>query len=72
MVSNKTWLVALREYAENLRTKTFWIGILSFPVILAVAVVVPHLLSKAKDVRRYAVRVEGDDVLLSVGEGEDQ
>jgi nitrite reductase/ring-hydroxylating ferredoxin subunit len=24
-----------------------------------------------EDVRRYAVRVEGDDVLLSVGEGDD-
>ena len=55
MVKNKTWLVALREYAENLRTKTFWIGILSFPVILIIAVVVPSLLAKAKDVRRYAV-----------------
>jgi len=55
MVENKTWLVALREYTENLRTKTFWLGILSFPVILIIAAVVPSMLAKAKDVRRYAV-----------------
>ena len=29
---NKTMLVAQREYVENLRTKTFWLGILSVPV----------------------------------------
>ncbi|HUR28467.1 MAG TPA: ABC transporter permease [Planctomycetota bacterium] len=55
MVRNKTLLVALREYAENLRTKTFWLGIMSFPVILIIGAVVPNLLAKAKDVRRYVV-----------------
>ncbi len=68
MVSKKTWLVALREYAENLRTKTFWIGILSFPVILAVAVIVPSLLAKAKDVRRYAVIDQSQWLLPAVEE----
>ena len=48
-------LVALREFLEHLRTKTFWIGILSFPVILVLSVLVPNWLSKKVDVRRYAV-----------------
>ncbi len=55
MAKNKTLLVAMREYSENLRTKTFWLGILSFPVILIIMAVVPTFLAKAKDVRRYAV-----------------
>jgi ABC-2 type transport system permease protein len=55
VASKKVGLVALREYHENLRTKTFWIGILVFPAILAIAAVVPKLLEGAKDVRRYAV-----------------
>jgi ABC-2 type transport system permease protein len=51
----KAFLVALREYVENLRTKTFWVGIAFFPFILILSVVVPKLLSDVKDVRHYAV-----------------
>ncbi|MEZ6197497.1 MAG: ABC transporter permease [Planctomycetota bacterium] len=51
----KALLVALREYVENLRTKTFWIGIAFLPIILILSVVVPKLLSDVKDVRTYAV-----------------
>jgi ABC-2 type transport system permease protein len=54
-VSSKFWLVAQREFVENLRTKAFWIGILLMPVLLVAVVVVPHLLGKAKSVRKYAV-----------------
>jgi ABC-type Na+ efflux pump permease subunit len=68
MVSNKTWLVALREYVENLRTKTFWLGILSFPVILVIAAVVPSMLAKAKDVRRYAVIDQTEWLLPAIEE----
>ena len=52
---NKAFLVALREYMENLKTKTFWIGIMIFPVILTLAFLVPYWLEKSKDVRHYAV-----------------
>ncbi|MCA8969378.1 MAG: ABC transporter permease [Planctomycetes bacterium] len=52
---NKTYMVARREFLENVRTKTFWIGILMFPVIWAVVLTVPSLLSKAKSVRKYAI-----------------
>lgn len=51
----KAGLVAQREILENVRTKTFWIGILIFPVILVVAVVVPALLEGSKSDRLYAV-----------------
>jgi ABC-type Na+ efflux pump permease subunit len=37
-MASKTILVAQREYLENLRTKTFWIGILAFPAIFAVSI----------------------------------
>jgi len=52
---SKALLVALREYIENLRTKTFWLGILSFPVILVLAVALPAWLERARSPRRYAV-----------------
>ena len=45
---NKTFLVALREYIENLRTKTFWIGILSVPIILVVTFVVMPKISSGR------------------------
>ncbi len=31
---HKTYLVAMREFMENLRTKTFWIGVLAFPLVV--------------------------------------
>ena len=52
---NKSLLVAHREYMENLRTKTFWIGIFFFPVIVIAAILVPMWMERQKDVRRYAV-----------------
>lgn len=54
-MSNKTWLVARREFIENMRTKAFWIGILAVPILIAASVIVPMWLEKAKDVRKYAV-----------------
>ena len=52
---NKSFLVAQREYMENLRTKTFWIGIFFFPVIILLSILVPMWLERAKDARKYAV-----------------
>ncbi len=52
---NKTVLVALREYLENLRTKTFWIGILAVPVILIGTIAIMVVMRDAKDARRYGV-----------------
>ncbi len=54
-MKHKTLLVARREYFENLRTKTFWIGILVVPIILTLAIAVPVWLEMAKEARSYAV-----------------
>jgi len=49
-------LVALREYAEHVRTRGFWIGLFLFPAILFLSVQVPVLLAKkASPIRHYAV-----------------
>ena len=52
---SKMGLVAQRELMENLRTRTFWIGILLFPLILILSVVVPALLDRSTPTRTYAV-----------------
>ncbi len=61
MIDRKTWLVARREFVENVRTKTFWIGIFILPVIYGIAIGANVLMSRAKEVRSYAVldRSEG-------------
>jgi len=64
----KALLVALREYHDNVRTKTFWVGILIFPVILSLAFLAPRLLEKTKDARRYAVLDESGWLLPAVEE----
>ena len=61
-------LVAEREVVENFRTKTFWIGVFSLPLILLIAGVVPALFQKAKDVRRFAVIDRSGWLALAVEE----
>lgn len=53
--ARNTLLIAQREYAANVRTKAFWIGVLMFPIILVLVSVVPAILGKAKDARRFAI-----------------
>ena len=62
---SKTLLVAQREFYENLRTKTFWLGILSFPILIAIAIFVGRLLKESKDVRTYAIVDRSTDQWLS-------
>ncbi|MBC8406249.1 MAG: ABC transporter permease [Planctomycetes bacterium] len=51
-----TLLVASREYAENARTKGFWIGILIFPVMLVGVIFVTKWLAEdATPTRHYIV-----------------
>ena len=64
----KIFLVARREYMENLRTKSFWIGIVSFPLIIGLAGGIPFLLSRAKEARTYAVIDHSDFLLRQVEE----
>jgi ABC-2 type transport system permease protein len=54
-MASKSILVAQREYLENVRTKTFWIGILAFPVILVISIGAGWVLNKFKETKSYAV-----------------
>lgn len=54
-MASKTILVAQREYLENVRTKTFWVGILAFPLILLLSFGIGFLLNRAKETKRFAV-----------------
>lgn len=50
------WLIALREFAENAKTKGFWIGILLFPVMLFLGIRVPtYLQTKAVPTRTFVL-----------------
>ena len=62
---SKTILVAQREYLENVRTKTFWLGILAGPVIFLLAFAIGQFFKQAKDVRQYAILDLSDDRWLS-------
>ena len=62
----KAFLVARQEYLSTIRTKAFWLGLLSFPLIIALAVTVPTLLLGAQDARSYAVVDESGFLLREV------
>ena len=62
----KIALVAWREYMDNVRTKGFWIGILAFPLLIALGATVPVLLTQAKEARTYAVLDQSGFVLAEV------
>ena len=50
-MANKTVLVAKREFAENVRTKTFWIGILAVPVLIVISIGAGWVLNKFKETK---------------------
>lgn len=50
-----TFLIALREYVENAKTKGFWIGIFMFPLIIAIAIGVTAWLARAEPSRHFVV-----------------
>ena len=54
-MASKTMLVAQREYLENVRTKTFWLGILAVPVLIIISLGAGWVLNKLKEVKTYAV-----------------
>lgn len=60
-MANKILLVAQREYLENIRTKTFWIGILAFPLLIAISLGAGFVLAKLKQTQTYAVVDLGAD-----------
>jgi len=54
-MASKTLLVAQREYVENVRTKTFWIGILAFPILIGISIGAGFVLNKLKQTQSYTV-----------------
>lgn len=52
------FLVAWREYIENIKTKGFWIGILLFPVILFLSVQIPVFLERKGTPIRHFVLID--------------
>lgn len=64
-MASRTFLVAQREFVETMRTKTFWLGILSFPLIFVVVIFIAWIMEKTKDTQQYAV---ADFTAASLGE----
>jgi ABC-2 type transport system permease protein len=50
-----TLLIALREFAENAKTKGFWIGIFTLPLLLAISIGVSTKLAKSEPSRYFVV-----------------
>jgi len=49
------WLVAQREFAENAKTKGFWIGVLMFPFLIVVSLTFTKVLEKATPTRQFVL-----------------
>lgn len=49
------WLVAIREFAENAKTKGFWLGVLIFPIMLYAGIKVPSLLNEQVPTRYFVL-----------------
>ena len=62
------YLVAWREFTENIKTKGFWIGICLFPTILFLSIQIPILLEKKGTPVRYYVLVDQSGNLAAVVE----
>jgi ABC-2 type transport system permease protein len=50
-----TLLIALREFSENAKTKGFWIGIFTLPLILGLSIGVSTKLAKSEPARYFVV-----------------
>jgi ABC-2 type transport system permease protein len=60
------YLIAWREYAENARTKGFWIGLLIVPLIIFGSIQIPIWLQKKGTPTRYYVLVDQSETLAPV------
>src|SRR5262245_17263227 len=50
-----TLLIALREFAENAKTKGFWIGIFMLPLMMVIGFVVSSKLQRSEPARYFVV-----------------
>jgi len=60
------FLVAWREFAENVKTKGFWIGILVFPVMLWLSFTAGSLIEKTKSVRHFVLVDQSGELESSI------
>ncbi|MEX0942380.1 MAG: ABC transporter permease [Pseudomonadales bacterium] len=51
----RAFLVAAREFMENIRTKGFWIGIMMLPLMLVMIATVPLLVEGTREAKRFTV-----------------
>ncbi len=56
---NKVWLVATREYMENARTKTFWISLLAFPILITASGFFSVWLGRSESERKFVIVDDG-------------
>jgi ABC-2 type transport system permease protein len=56
------FLVALREFAENARTKGFWIGLLIFPILIYASFSAEKLIEKTKSVRHFVLVDQSEEL----------
>jgi ABC-2 type transport system permease protein len=49
------FLVAWREYAENVKTKGFWIGIFIFPLLITASIYATNWIERTKPVRNFVL-----------------
>ncbi len=68
----RAFLVAQREYMENIRTKGFWIGIMMMPIMLMLIGIVPYLASTTREPQRYVVIDHSDWLLDAIEQKIDQ
>ena len=49
------YLIALREFAENAKTKGFWIGLFLFPVMIYVSIIAQKLMDESTPTRHFVL-----------------
>ncbi len=59
-------LIAWREFVETIKTRGFWIGILLFPALIVLGVLVPRLIEKKGIPTRHFVMVDRTGTLAPV------
>lgn len=59
-------LIAWREFVETIKTRGFWIGILLFPALIVLGVLVPRLIEKKGIPTRHFVLVDRSGTLAPV------
>lgn len=56
------FLVAWREFAENAKTKGFWIGLMIFPILIYVSFSAEKLIEKTKSVRHFVLVDQSEEL----------